>query len=160
VDLALYQPEIPQNTGTLLRLGACMGVTVHIIEPCGFVLSDRRLRRSGMDYVDTVHMVRHASWDDFWAARVGRRCVLLAPRASHCYIDFRFQPGDILLLGKESCGVPVWIQDMVEASVFIPMYHNMRSLNVAIAAAMVLGEALRQTGLLPSCDPLLSSIKA
>ncbi len=145
MKLVLFQPEIPQNTGTLLRLGACMNVPVHIIEPCGFVLSDRRLRRSGMDYIDTANMIRHESWKDFYAYKGDNRCVLLTPASSQRYTDFSFDPSDFLLLGQESSGVPQEIANDVEAQVSIPMHHALRSLNIAIAAAMVLGEALRQT---------------
>ena len=150
--LALYQPDIPQNTGAILRLAACMGVAVDIVEPCGFVLDDRRLRRAGMDYLDGVSVDRHASWEAFLRARrtrheggQGERLVLLTTRASEPYHRFRFRPGDTLLLGRESAGVPERVRAAADDEATIPMAPGMRSLNVALAAAMVLGEALRQT---------------
>ena len=145
MKLALYEPDIPQNTGTLLRLAACLAVPVSVIEPCGFVLSDRRLRRAGMDYLDNVEMTRHESWDAFLASSAGR-LVLLTTRATTTYTRFDYQSGDILLLGRESAGVPDDVHDAVDARILIPMAPGARSLNVAIAGAMVLGEALRQTG--------------
>jgi tRNA (cytidine/uridine-2'-O-)-methyltransferase len=150
--LALYQPDIPQNTGAMMRLAACMGVPLDIIEPCGFILDDRRLRRAGMDYIDHLEMKRHVSWDRFVndATRaemnVGR-LVLLTTRASVPYLDFTFRPGDTLLMGSESAGVPSEVADAADARIRIPMKPGLRSLNVALAAAMVLGEALRQTSL-------------
>jgi len=148
--LALFQPDIPQNAGALLRLGACLDVPVDIIEPCGFVLSDRRLRRAGMDYLAAVEMTRHASWSAFLAARaVASRIVLLTPAGTVPYHRFAFAGGDIILLGRESAGVPADIHDASDARLTVPMRPGMRSLNVALAAAMVLGEALRQTASFP-----------
>lgn len=156
--LALYQPDIPPNTGTLLRLGACLGVPVDIIEPCGFPFSDKALRRAGMDYLDQVQMTRHLSFEDFLAARGGRgRIVLLTTRAEKSYADFEFAPDDVLLLGRESAGVPESVHQTADARLRIPMAPCVRSLNVAIAAAIVLAEALRQTGQLP--DPAIASQK-
>ena len=143
--LALYQPDIAQNAGTLLRLGACLGVSVDIIEPCGFVLDDRHFRRAGMDYLDIADITRHSSWEDFYAGRKGR-IILLSTKASVPYTDFKFEPTDILLLGRESAGVPDSVHNAADARVLIPMKNNARSLNVAIAGAIVLSEALRQTG--------------
>jgi tRNA (cytidine/uridine-2'-O-)-methyltransferase len=145
VRLALYQPDIPQNTGAMMRLAACLGVPLDIIEPCGFILDDRRLRRAGMDYIDHLEMKRHASWDRFVNETKSGRLVLLTTRGSVPYLDFRFQPGDVLLMGSESSGVPDEVADAVDARIRIPMKPGLRSLNVALAAAMVLGEALRQT---------------
>ena len=142
--LALYEPDIPQNTGTLLRLAACLGVPVSVIEPCGFVFSDQRMRRAGLDYLDSVNLTRFESWDAFIADRAGR-LVLLTTRAATAYTDFAYQSDDILLLGRESAGVPDAVRDLVNAQVIIPMAPDLRSLNVAVAGAMVLGEALRQT---------------
>ncbi|WP_207483362.1 tRNA (cytidine(34)-2'-O)-methyltransferase [Arenibaculum pallidiluteum] len=142
--LALYEPDIPQNTGALMRLAACLGVPLHVIEPCGFVLDDRRLRRAGMDYLDGLDLRRHASWTRFAAEPPGR-IVLLTTRAAMPYLDFAFAPGDVLLLGRESAGVPEAVHAAADARVAIPLRPGMRSLNVALAAAMVLGEALRQT---------------
>jgi tRNA (cytidine/uridine-2'-O-)-methyltransferase len=146
--LALYEPDIPQNAGALLRLGACFGVAVDIIEPTGFVLSDRRLKRAGMDYLDLADLARHASWKGFLAARTGR-LVLLTTKAPLPYHRFAFRANDILLLGRESAGVPDAVHETVDARLRIPLRPGMRSLNVALAAAMVLGEALRQTEQFP-----------
>ena len=155
MKLALYQPEIPQNVGTILRLGACMGIAIHIIEPCGFIMSDRRLRRSGMDYLDTATMIRHTSWSSFYSDRViYERLVLLTPHTDVNYTDFEFSHHDILVVGQESCGVPDDVKHVMDACVRIPMRPHHRSLNVAIAAAMVVGEALRQTQTLPSFSSL------
>lgn len=144
--LALFQPDIPANTGTILRLGACLGVQVDVIEPCGFPFSDRALRRAGLDYLDQVRLVRHPSWADFTRSAAGARIVLLTTKATMSYVDFAFEDGDILLLGRESAGVPDFVHDAVAARVAIPVRPPARSLNVAVAASMVVGEALRQTG--------------
>lgn len=145
--LALYQPDIPQNTGTILRLAACLGVGVDIIEPAGFDMTDRALRRAGLDYLDHVEIQRHASFAAFDAARIkaGGRLVLLSSHAATPYTGFAFGDGDVLLLGRESAGVPQTVHGIVDASVTIPMRAGLRSLNIAVAAAIVLGEALRQT---------------
>ena len=150
--LALYQPDIPQNAGAILRLGACLGVPVDIIEPCGFVLDDRRLKRAGMDYLDQVEMVRHGSWARFVEARSGDRLVLLTTAGETAHTGFRFDKGDVLLLGRETAGVPGEVRERADAAVRVPMASGARSLNVALAAAIVLGEALRQTGLMPEED--------
>lgn len=144
--IALYQPDIPQNTGTLLRLGACLGVPVDIIEPCGFVLSDRGLQRAGMDYLEMAAMQRHDSWGAFRLDLDQRqgRLILLTTKAAIAYTAFRFQPGDTLMLGRESAGVPDEVHDRADARLIIPMLAGRRSLNVALSAAMVLGEGLRQ----------------
>lgn len=149
IRIALFEPEIPQNTGTLLRLGACLGVGVDIIEPCGFILSDRKLRRAGMDYLDKIDVKRHDSWDAFRTSTLDRRLILLTPSASLSHVDFDFQDQDTLLLGRESDGVPPFVFDQVHCHVTIPMAPGMRSLNVAVAGALVLGEALRQTNTFP-----------
>ena len=150
--LALYQPDIPQNAGTLLRLGACLAVAVDIIEPCGFLWHDRHLRRAGMDYLDSVRLVRHASWADFAAVQAARpgRLVLLTTKAESPFTAFRFRGDDTLLVGRESAGVPVSVHHTADARVRIPMVDGLRSMNVAMAAAMVLGEALRQTDGFPN----------
>ncbi len=144
--LALYQPDIPQNTGTVLRLCACLGMQAHIIEPAGFPTSDRAFRRAGMDYLDAVDIVRHASWRDFEAWRRNRHCrlVLFTTTASLSYLDYSFETDDILLFGRESAGVPEDVHKAADARLVIPLRPGLRSLNVAIAAAMVAGEALRQ----------------
>lgn len=142
--IALYQPDIPQNAGSLLRLGACLGLPVDIIEPCGFLLDDRKLRRAGMDYLDLAEMTRHVSWTAFLAAHKGR-LVLLTTRAEQSHLDFAFRPDDILMLGRESCGVPDNVHAAADARIRIPMRPQARSINLAMAAALVTGEALRQT---------------
>lgn len=150
--LALFEPDIPQNTGTILRLAACFRVSVDIIEPCGFVFSDRRLRRAGMDYLDQVDLKRHDSWAKFLETtqnEASARIVLLTTKATSSHIDFKFQPTDILLLGRESAGVPKDVHDAADARILVPMAPETRSLNIAVSAAMVLGEALRQTDAYP-----------
>ncbi len=144
--LALYQPDIPQNTGTLLRLGACLGVPVHVIEPAGFVFSDRRLRRAGLDYLPRAARIHHDDWPAFlaWTRREGRRIVLLSTRAETDYADLIYLKGDVLLLGRESAGVPEEVHRQADRRVRIPLAPGCRSLNQAVAGAMVLGEALRQ----------------
>lgn len=145
--LALFEPDIPQNTGTLIRLGACLGLPVDIIEPCGFIWSDARLKRAGLDYGPLAEVRRHDSWADFCQNRAPKtRLVLLTTKSAEPYVDFSFAPGDILILGRESAGVPDAVHAAVDARLTIPMRPPARSLNVAVAAAMVLGEALRQTG--------------
>jgi len=155
VALALYQPDIPQNAGNILRLAACLGVPVHVIGPAGFDLSDRALRRAGMDYLGHVEIVRHVDWEKFESRRVGscQRLVLLTTGGDRSYIDFAFAPGDILLLGRESAGVPDAVHAAADARLAIPMRAGLRSINVAAAAAMALGEALRQTGAFPGLAP-------
>jgi tRNA (cytidine/uridine-2'-O-)-methyltransferase len=146
--LALYQPDIAQNTGTMLRLAACLGVGVDVIAPTGFDMSDRALRRAGLDYLAHVEIVRHASFADFETARQrsGSRLVLLTTRAELAYTNFGFRASDTLLVGRESAGVPEAVHQAADARVRIPIRPGLRSLNVAVAAAMALGEALRQTG--------------
>ena len=144
--IALFEPDIPQNTGTILRLAACLGVEAHIIEPAGFPTSDRAFRRAGMDYVNHVKIVRHASWDAFeaWRARAGLRLLLFTTRAAVSYLDHAFRPEDVLLFGRESAGVPDEVHLVADARLLIPMREGLRSLNVAMACAMAVGEALRQ----------------
>jgi tRNA (cytidine/uridine-2'-O-)-methyltransferase len=144
--LALFEPDIPQNTGALIRLGACFGVPVDIIEPCGFLWSEPKLKRAGMDYLDQADVTRHASWEAFRQASAGARLVLLTTRGASPYLEFAFAPGDILLLGRESAGVPETVHAASDARLFIPMRPGLRSLNVAMAGAIVLAEARRQTG--------------
>ena len=147
--LALYQPDIPQNAGALMRLCACLGVALDIIEPCGFLLSDRNLRRAGMDYAEKAQITRHESWERFRASPLPGRLVLLTTRAAQPYAGFAFAPDDTLLVGRESAGVPDDVHESADARLLIPMRPGLRSLNVAQAAAMVLGEALRQTNQFP-----------
>src|SRR5829696_3214457 len=146
--IALYEPDIPQNGGTILRLAACLGVEAHIIEPAGFPVSDRAFRRAGMDYLDQVTIVRHASWDAFatWRGAAGSRLMLLTTHGNVSYLDYAFEAGDTLLFGRESAGVPEKVHQAADARLVIPMRLGLRSLNVAVACAMVRGEALRQTG--------------
>lgn len=152
--LVLHQPDIPQNTGAILRLAACMGVGVDIIEPCGFVLDDKRLRRAGMDYLEMASYRRHDSWRAFRESvdstgDGATRLILLSTRGDQGSESFRFRPDDALILGSESAGVPADVHKAAAARLRIPMVDGARSLNVALAAAMVLGEALRQTNQLP-----------
>lgn len=144
--IALYQPDIPQNTGTILRLAACFGVAVDIIEPCGFALSDSRMRRAGMDYVDHVDWQRHNSWERFREDRAPGRLVLLTTRADTSLQNFTFSENDTLLFGQESAGVPDAVHAAADARVLIPMRAGLRSLNIAVSASIALWEALRQTG--------------
>jgi tRNA (cytidine/uridine-2'-O-)-methyltransferase len=152
LTLALFQPDIPQNAGTMLRMCACLGVNAAIIEPAGFPTSDRHFRRSGMDYLDRVTILRHASFAAFEAWRKEqapaqpRRLVLLSAHARAGYLDAAYHHGDILMVGRESAGVPDEVAAAAELSVTIPMQPGLRSLNVAVAAAMAVGEALRQIG--------------
>lgn len=144
MHLALYQPDIPQNTGTLLRLAACLGLAVDLIEPCGFVWDDRRLRRAGMDYLEGVDLTRHPSWQSYQAKRRAGRLVLLTTAGDRPYTQFDFQETDTLLVGRESAGVPAEVHEAADARIRIPMVNGARALNVAVAAAMALGEARRQ----------------
>ncbi len=143
--LALYQPDMPTNTGSMMRLGACLGISLDIIEPCGFIWDDKRLHRVAMDYIDHIDYTRHRDWATFQAASTERRIVLLTTKAAVPYTSFSYRPDDILMVGRESAGVPDAVHDAVSARVTIPMAKGLRSLNVALAAAMVLGEAIRQT---------------
>jgi tRNA (cytidine/uridine-2'-O-)-methyltransferase len=148
MQIALFQPDIPQNTGTILRLCACLNVSAHIIEPAGFPVSDRHFRRAGMDYLDQVTITRHDSWSKFeqWRHDKACRLVLFTTKAAGSYLDYRYDPADILLFGRESAGVPDDVAKAADARLVIPIKPGLRSLNVAMAAAMALGEALRQTG--------------
>jgi tRNA (cytidine/uridine-2'-O-)-methyltransferase len=143
--LALFEPDIPQNAGALIRLGTCLGVGVDIIEPCGFLFSKSGFRRAGMDYLANAEYRRHPSWPAYCAAREGGRLVLLTVHAAVPYTDFVFARDDVILLGRESAGVPEEVHNAADARLRIPLMSGMRSLNVAQACAMVLGEALRQT---------------
>ena len=150
--LALYEPDIPQNAGSLMRLGACLGIGVDIIEPCGFLLSDRNFRRAGMDYLQHADIRRYESWSRFrdnFSANSRGRLVLLTTRGLTAYTDFAFSADDTLMVGRESAGAPDAVHASADARLVIPLLPGLRSLNVAQAAAMVLGEALRQTGGFP-----------
>lgn len=154
--LAIYQPDIAQNTGTMLRLAACLGVPVEIIEPAGFDVSDRNLRRSGMDYLERAAVTRHVSWRTFedWRRTGGGRLILATTKGAIPYTAFGFSQDDIVMVGRESAGVPDEVHEAADARVVIPMRPGLRSLNVAVTAAMILGEALRQTGTFPLPAPL------
>ena len=149
--LALFQPDIPQNLGAALRLSACLGVPVEVIEPCGFPLSDAGVRRAAMDYGTLAEMVRRPSWSDFLSApeRKAGRLLLFTTKGAVPFHDFAFRPGDTLLFGRESAGVPDEVHAAADARLVIPMRPGLRSLNVAMACAMAVSEALRQTGGLP-----------
>ncbi len=148
-NLALFEPDIPQNTGTMMRMAACFGVAMDIIEPCGFALTDKNLRRAGMDYLDALDLTTHASWDEFLAARANNpnpgRLILLSTKGPTSYTDFAFSPTDTIMVGRESAGAPPNVHAASDAVLTVPMVTGARSLNVAVTAAMVLGEALRQT---------------
>lgn len=147
IRIALYQPDIPGNTGTILRLAACLGLSVDIIEPAGFDISDRNLKRAGMDYIAAASLTRHVSWDRFeeWRATTGRRLVLASTKAAAPYTKITYRADDILLFGRESAGVPDHVHERADERIIIPMVEGQRSINVAMSAAMVTGEALRQT---------------
>jgi tRNA (cytidine/uridine-2'-O-)-methyltransferase len=148
IDCALFEPDIPQNAGAVLRLGACFGATIHIIHPIGFTLNDRTLRRVGMDYIDLAKLLQHADWSGFqrWQRASGRRLVALTTKGAAELHDFQFAPDDVLLMGRESAGLPDMIHAAADARLRIPMWPAARSLNLANAAAIALFEALRQTG--------------
>ena len=149
LEIALYQPDIAPNAATIGRMCACFGLRLTIIEPAGFAFTDSGFRRAGMDYLGSLDLARSASWAAFKTEKAGRRIVLLSTKASQPYADFKFEPGDILLLGRESAGVPEDVHQAADARVLIPMRPGLRSLNVAMAAALVTGEALRQLGAFP-----------
>ncbi|WP_445680590.1 tRNA (cytidine(34)-2'-O)-methyltransferase [Radicibacter daui] len=148
VRLALFEPDIPQNTGTLMRTAACLDVALDLVEPCGFLLDDKRLRRAAMDYWEHLDLARHRSFASFerWRRAAGHRLVLVETDGAVPHHHFTFQRGDILMMGRESAGVTPQVYAAAEASVFIPQRAELRSLNVAVAGAMLLGEALRQLG--------------
>lgn len=143
--LALFQPEIPQNTGAAMRLCACMGLPLEIIEPCGFVWDESKIRKSAMDYIDHVTLNRHKSWDNFIETRKDSRIILLTTKSNQSYLDFSFQAGDILMAGQESAGAPPYVHEYCgENRITIPMAGAVRSMNVVNACSMIVGEALRQ----------------
>ena len=153
--LALYEPDIPQNTGTLLRAAACLGFAVELIEPAGFAITDKNLRRAGLDYLPAALLTRHASWTAFedWRATTGRRLILLTTRADASAFDFVWRPDDVIMVGRESAGVPETVHATADARLKVPMRPGFRSLNVALTAAMVMGRALAETGGLPPLVP-------
>lgn len=149
--LALFEPDIPQNTGTLLRLGACLDLPIDIIEPCGFVFNEKAMRRAGMDYLEFSNYRRHNSWEDFLSYREEHqdeygRIVLLTTHATQSFLDFKFLPNDVILMGRESAGVPDNVHNLADARLLIPMNPHARSINMAVSAAMAITEGLRQTG--------------
>jgi len=151
--IILYQPDIPQNAGSILRLGACLGVGVDIIEPCGFLWDDRKLRRSGMDYMDLAQVTRHRSWVAYLEARPPGRLVLLTTKGAVPLPGFAFRDDDGLLFGRESVGVPAEVHAVADLGLKVPICDGARSLNLAMTAALVVGEALRQTGGFPGAAP-------
>lgn len=148
--VALFEPEIAGNVGGVMRLGACFGAAVDLIEPMGFIWNDRRVRRAAMDYIDHVEVQRHAGFDAFLASVAPPRLVLFTTKASQSLYDFQFRPDDVLLFGKESAGVPAAVAEACQVKLRIPMRPEVRSMNLASSAAVALGEALRQTGGLPA----------
>jgi tRNA (cytidine/uridine-2'-O-)-methyltransferase len=146
MHIALFEPDIPQNTGSMIRLAACMDTSLHIIEPCGFPFDDKRMRRVALDYFDAANITRHISWHHFldWKKTQGGKLLLLSTHAAMPYTDYTFTKNDILLLGRESSGVPAHVRDTADHRLKIPMREGLRSLNVTLAASMVLGEAIRQ----------------
>jgi tRNA (cytidine/uridine-2'-O-)-methyltransferase len=150
IEIALYQPDIAPNAATIVRMCACLGLNCRIIEPAGFVLTDSTFRRAGMDYLDRATLLHDASWSDYRKATSGRRSVLVTTKAAQPYADFAFEQGDVIVMGRESAGVPDYVHSTVEARLLIPMMPGLRSLNVAMACAMVTGEALRQLRSFPA----------
>ena len=150
IEIALYQPDIAANVATIMRMAACFGLKVRVIEPAGFTWSDSGLKRAGMDYLAKADLTRESSWAAFRQATRGRRLVLVSTKATLPYVDFAFQPDDIILMGRESAGVPDMVHEAADARLLIPMRQGLRSLNVAMACAMVTGEALRQLRMFPA----------
>ena len=144
ISLTLYQSDIPQNVGAAMRLCACLGIKLNLIEPFGFLWKEREFRRSAMDYIDLVDYERHMSWDKFQGQHNGR-IILMTAKGAVPYTDFKFQPGDTLMAGRESAGVPGDVHNVVDAGIYIPMHGQARSMNVINASSMIMGEALRQT---------------
>ncbi len=151
IDIALFQPDIAGNVGTILRMSACFGVRCHIIEPCGFAFGERALKRAGMDYLDGSEYIRHADWSEFakWTATQNRKIALMTTKGSKPLPDAEFSESDIILMGSEAAGAPDYVHDIASTRVHIPMRSGFRSLNVAVAAGIALGEALRQTDQYP-----------
>ena len=150
IEIALFQPDIAPNAATILRMCACLGIACRIIEPAGFVMSDSAFRRAGLDYLDRAVLKSDPTWDAYRASTAGRRTILLTTKATMPYVDFAFRPDDIILMGRESAGVPAEVHAAAEARLLIPMQSGLRSINVALACAMVTGEALRQLRSFPS----------
>lgn len=144
MKVAMYEPDIAGNVGTIIRMCACLGLDLDIIEPCGFPFNREKIKKSGLDYIDKVKITRYASFDEFKEINKGYRIILLTTKASVEYTTFQFQENDILMVGRESAGVPDTVHNSVDGRVIIKMQENTRCLNVAISLAMVVGEALRQ----------------
>jgi tRNA (cytidine/uridine-2'-O-)-methyltransferase len=148
--IALFEPDIPQNTGNIFRLGACLGIEVDIIEPTGYVFDDKRFKRASMDYIDYIKYKRHLDWDEFykWTKKNNFRLILLTTKSKKKYTEYQFKNNDILLIGRESAGVPTNVHEVVDEQLTIPMKKNLRSINVSSSVALVAGEACRQLELL------------
>lgn len=146
-SIILFQPDIAQNFGSILRLGACMGLPVHVVEPCGFPLDDRRVRRAGMDYIEGAELVRHESWEAYCEARADRRKILMTTKGAQPLYPFEFTENDDIIFGRESAGAPDEVHDAADHRLLIPMPGQGRSLNLAMSAAMVAGEVIRQSNL-------------
>ena len=148
--IALFEPDIPQNTGNIFRLGACLGIEVDIIEPTGYIFDDKRFKRASMDYLDHIQYRRHLNWNAFydWSKKNNCRLILLTTKSNKKYIDYQFKNNDILLFGRESAGVPQEVHNSVDEQLTIPMIKNLRSINVSSSVAIVVGEACRQLKLL------------
>ena len=146
ISIALYQPDIPQNTGSIMRLAACFGFTLHIIEPAGFLIDDKRLKRVAMDYVAYLELVRHESWNKFysWSRTQSKRILLATTKASQSYLDVEYQPNDVIIFGRESSGVPDKVHDKSDVRIRIMMQNNIRSFNVSNSCAIIMSEAIRQ----------------
>ena len=148
--IALYQPDIPQNTGNIFRLGACLGLEIDIIEPAGFILDDKKFKRSSMDYIKFLNYKKHLDWHSFynWSKKKRFRLILLTTKSSKKYTDFLYDKNDVLLFGRESAGVPEFVHNNVDIQLTIPMVSGVRSINVSSSVAIVIGEACRQLNLL------------
>ena len=148
--IALFEPDIPQNAGNIFRLGACLGVSIDIIEPAGFVIDDKRLKRASMDYYDYLDLTKHLSWEKFyeWSKENSYRLILLTTKSTKSYYDYKYQPNDIILFGRESAGVPEEVHKIIKNRLKIPMNNQVRSLNIASSVAIVLAESLRQIELI------------
>ena len=144
--IALFEPDIPQNAGNIFRLGACLGVSIDIIEPAGFVIDDKRLKRASMDYYDYLDLTRHLSWEKFyeWSKKNSYRLILLTTKSTKSYYDYKFQTNDIILFGRESAGVPEYVHDVVNERLTIPMIEGPRSINLSSSVSIVVGEMIRQ----------------
>ena len=144
--IALFQPDIPQNTGNIFRLGACLGIEIDIIEPTGYIFDDKRFKRSSMDYIKYINYQRHLDWDTFfaWAKKNNYRIILLTTKSTKKYTEYSYKKNDILLFGRESAGVPEFVHEKVDEKLTIPMINGVRSINVSSSVAMIVGEACRQ----------------